>query len=490
MEQLKSKVASKWIPIVLFLVLLVDISYSFYQHYQMPIGGDIAQIVLPSSSSGYHIVLKDPLGLRALLNGEYYSNPNRFFAHWTASQYFLKAPLLFQKFVSPIDSIYLSIALLKTSVQILILFLIVAFITNLLNPLHFDFLLAAALVTPMFQTSGFNRFMGIIDQSVIYTFFYAFPLALLLIFLFPFHRSIYHRTRVELKTFPIVVMMLFGIILTLGGPLNPGIILIFSILVLFSMVKIRFTESNKSMADLIRRINLSKRLIYILVWVSLLCLYSLYIGRFNDMNLLHPVSLLDRYLKVPRGIFELLTTKVGPALLLVMIGLNAFIIARHYRRDEGDRILTTLNWIGIFAIVYLLLLPLGGYRIYRPNVVRYDTFMPVMIAWIFAYGLSTAYLIRNIVRRHRFKYLTAVLVFLATFTYADRITNRKYLCERNALETIQRSRKDIVLLENNCPVMEFRIVTDYVDSDLNSDLLQHWKVTKQKKLFYQKNERE
>ena len=325
-----------------------------------------------------------------------------------------------------------------------------------------------------------------ISRLFIYTFFYALPIGLLLIFLLPFHRSIYHKTTVKLKSIHMVLLMAFGVILTLGGPLNPGIILIFGMLILLKILAIRFMAPNKSIVELSRRVNLSDRQLVVLGWVSLLSLYYLYVGRFNDMNLLDPVSLLDRYLKVPQGIFDIMTTKIGPALLLVMIGLNVYVITRHYRGAEGEPILTALKWVGIFTIIYLLLLPLGGYRIYRPNIVRYDTFMPVVISWIFAYGLSALYLLRNLTDRHRARYLTTLFVFLAIFTIADRTSKSKYLCERNALEEIQNTPGNMVMLENDCPVMEFRMVTSPGDSDLNADLLLHWRVAREKKLFYQK----
>lgn len=41
------------------------------------------------------------------------------------------------------------------------------------------------------------------------------------------------------------------------------------------------------------------------------------------------------------------------------------------------------KWIGVFSLFYILLLPLGGYRDYRPNVLRHDTILPITLSLIF-----------------------------------------------------------------------------------------------------------
>ncbi len=148
-----------------------------------------------------------------------------------------------------------------------------------------------------------------------------------------------------------------------------------------------------------------------------------------------------------------------------------------------------MHWIGAFTLLYLLLLPLGGYRIYRPNIVRYDTFIPITVMLIFFYGMSTFYLIRHVSGRHKLKYVLIILVFMALFTNADRLSTRNYACEKEALEYIRDSEEDIVMLKSDCPIMEFRLVTDYPHSNLKAQLLQQWNVTDHKKLFYQGGDR-
>ncbi|MEI6062843.1 MAG: hypothetical protein WCR72_19220, partial [Bacteroidota bacterium] len=218
--------------LILLVFLLSDLAFSFYQHYHMPLYGDVAEIVIPDQVKGYYHVLHDPLGLDVLIRNETYANPNRYFAHWSASQYFLHMPLLLQKFVSPIDSIYLSVALAKIIIQLLVLYLLAVFVSGTGNILKPDFLLAAALMTFLFQTSGYNRYMGIIDPSVIYSFFYALPLGLLLLFFLPFFRRIYYSHHNKPGIAAWIALALFIPVLCLNGPLVPGVVLIACPLVL------------------------------------------------------------------------------------------------------------------------------------------------------------------------------------------------------------------------------------------------------------------
>jgi hypothetical protein len=59
---------------------------------------------------------------------------------------------------------------------------------------------------------------------------------------------------------------------------------------------------------------------------------------------------------------------------------------------KGKKMIRILMWIGIFTFMYIMLLPFGGYRPYRPRIIRYDTFMPVTIALIYYFGASTYFI--------------------------------------------------------------------------------------------------
>ena len=469
----------------------MDLGYSFYQHFHMPLGGDMAQIVMPSPTNGYYQVLHDPFGLNALLKHEVYSNPNRFFAHWSTSVFLLNMPLFAQNFLSPINSVYFSCALGKILTQILIIYLLAVYISNSRNILRFDFIVSAIIITPLFQTAGFNRYMGIIDQSVIYTFFYALPLGLLLLFFLPFFRAIYYDKILNNNIVFRILLALFIIILSLNGPLVPGVVLIVCPMVLLNLWWKNFKQLG--ITPIYKRALLSIRkipnyLLYYFLGISIFSLYSLYIGQYNTLNFDGSISLAERYSRLPSGIYYLITTKLGFPLLLFMIGINLLIIVKHYKSEEGAKIMKLLKWISIFAGIYILLLPLGGYRGYRPNIIRYDTIMPITISLIFIYGMTTFYLIKNISKKYKSTYVIGIILLSLIYTISDNLDTRDFDCEKQALETMAQSSDKIVLLDGNCPIMEFRIVNDFEHSELKAGLFYHWNVTNEKKLFYQKED--
>ena len=208
----------------LFGLLLLDTGYSFVQHAGVALDGDLAKYIVPSEEYGK--VLADPFGLRVLFQDEVYPGTNRFFTHWVIARYFQKAPALLQRVADPIDSVYLSCALAKTGIQLLLIYLLAVYVSGKGNPLSRELVAAAILIALLFQTFGFNRSMGIIDISVTYVFFYALPLGLLLVFFLPFFQKAYLGKKALRSRFLIFGLMLLSIILAFSGPLVPGIVLI------------------------------------------------------------------------------------------------------------------------------------------------------------------------------------------------------------------------------------------------------------------------
>src|SRR4051812_14021569 len=91
--------------VLLVLFIVYDTCRSFEQHLQMPLDGDIANIVLPVEV--FKPAMSDPFAFRVLFHAKKYHAPNRAFAHWSMSLYYKTVPFVFQKFTSPVNSIYL-----------------------------------------------------------------------------------------------------------------------------------------------------------------------------------------------------------------------------------------------------------------------------------------------------------------------------------------------------------------------------------------------
>lgn len=474
--------------LILLFLLLADAGYSFYQHYNYPLDGDMPGIIVPSD--GYAQIWKDPLGFGKIANNKVTASPNRFFAHFTMAEYFRHVPGMLHFFVNPITSVYLSIAIAKTLMQEFIICLIAAFITNTAKIFRKNFLLAAVIITPLIQTNqntGFTRTMGIIDPAPTYAFFYALPTALLISFFYFFYKLELSEGTFKFNIGHKAYLLFLILFLPLNGPLGPGI----SLLVCPAILLFKWSNNFKNLQNtpFIQRIVLSIKkipgiyLFYFLIF-SVLCLYSLYIGR-NDYENQNAIPLLERYKRLPLGLFNILTQQTGLPLLIALTAVNLVIIYRSSPSSEGRLILTFLKFIGIFGLIYLLLLPLGGYRFYRQNIIRYDTFMPITLCLIFLYGLTTCFLLKMLKAKSRVAFIVTLVVASLFFTLADKPVP-KYVCERNAMQQIAKSPEKTVLLDCDCTLLSWGKMDNYENSRLNGQLLLRLGIIKELKLYYQK----
>jgi len=467
----------------LLLMLMADLGYSFVQHLSQPLDGDMAWNIVPENDA--KPTLKDPFGFGAIVHDHCYPNPNRFFGQYTMKEYFDFVPLAMQEWVSPIDSIYLSCALAKTLVQLMIIILLAVAITGKTDFRNTDVLVAAVLVTPLFQTEGYQGYMGIIDRSPTYVFFYALPAAFLLLYFLPFFLQYFHERKPSGLPLIYLLWIPFALVLCLSGPLNPGIVLIASLLLFTGMMYLNYIQSNQP--AIYKRIfssilGIPKNYWFYLLPISIFALYSLYLGSYNSNNM--PVPLGELYSRIPEGILNPLTKKLGFPVLFFILGLNLVIIGRYYKTAAGKKILRFSKWAGIFALIYILLLPLGGYRENRINIIRYDTVMPVTLTLIFLFGLSALFLFKNLPGMQKRWYIPLICGVLLLYTLNDEPQFDKNRCERMALKVISASPSNVVPLKNDCTVLSWKVILKPEDSRLNARLLIRWKVIEHEKLFY------
>ena len=467
------------------LLLLADLGYSFRQHYSQTLDGDMPGGIVPARDVGP--VLSSPLGIKALSGGQPYPNPNRFFSHWTFYQYFNHVPFILQKFVNPIDSLYLASAIAKTIIQLMIIYLLAMAISGSGNLRSFNFIIAAVLIAPLFQTNGYQRFMGIIDASTTYTFFYAMPVALLMLYFTPLFRQYYHGIK---PVYPLVINILWiplALVCSLSGPLNPGVAIIISLLIFCVFIGTNYSgrihkNPFRGIKDALLKV--PQRYWLLVVPVALFSAYSLYLGTFNSISYKFNHPLGELYQRLPKGIIDQLSFRTGLPYLLILIILNGLLIFFYKKNDEGKRILKLFKWTGTFILAYILLLPLGGYRNYRPDILRFDTILPVTLALIFIYGISTFFLLRNMSKKQSYWYIPLILIFLIKFTYEDRPRFNKNECERSALEEISASQDPVIKIHSKCTVLSWKKIAKPGDSELGAEFLYRMNITREKKLYY------
>ena len=475
------------IYVILILLLLADMTYSFVQHYSQTLDGDMPALLVPASD--VQKIFDDPIGIKAILNHETYTNPNRFFCHWMYREFMTSVPLYLQYFVDPVEAVYLSCAISKTLIQILIIVLLAMLISNTRNIFKMNFAIAAILITPLFQTNGYRSYMGIIDPATTYTFFYALPCLLLLIYFLPLIREFYYNKKCKKQTLIYILWIPFALIVSLHGALNPGIAIIFSVLLFWNSIANNYVKTSGN--NFIKKISISissvpKKYWFYLAPLCLFSFYSLFLGRYNSYSIQQQIPLWEMYKRIPEGLYYLLTQKPGYPLLIIILAINSIIIYRHYNNPEGNKMLNTFKWVGIFALLYIILLPLGGYREYRHNIIRYDTIMPVTLSLFFVFGKTSLFLINNISPKRKKWYLLLMLVIIFVYTNADKPEFNKNYCEKSAIEKISQSSEKIVAIESACNILSWDIITDPKESELNGQLLANWRITNDKKLYYQK----
>jgi len=471
----------------LVLFVLLDLVYTFFQAYQFPLDGDLASIVLPDATCQQ--VLHDPFGWAVLTRNEVYVAPNRFFAHAAMVFYFKTVPFGLQRLTDPITSIYAACALFAVGVQALLLYVLSVYITGTYRLNWRGSWLAMALLVPLFQVAGYNDLMGIIDPAITYTFFYAFPMTLLLLLLLPFYLAASSGQPLRISWPGRIALMGLMVVLAFNGAIITGVVaVLFFGIALHWAVQQWQSGLRFNLGEWLRRVRHVPRLTLVLLGLfTLLCLYSLYIGLNEKESTGHILPLWERYLRIPSGISWQLHRPGLPLLILAALG-NSWLIRRRLSSIPGSqRILQILFWLGIFSLMYLLLLPLGGYRNYRPLILRRDSIMPLIMGLMFFYGLSTYFLLHHLPTQPRRWYILGVVLFSAIFINADRPwlkEKNSNICERAGLERIAQATEPVVRVSAECAVMSWWKINSPQHSETNAQLLEYWGVTKGKKLYY------
>ncbi|HZF99686.1 MAG TPA: hypothetical protein VEY71_01725 [Chitinophagales bacterium] len=473
-------VGGKTLVALLVGFIVLDLGYSFVQHLNGTLDGDMPAIVVPGR---WHTeVLKDPFGFGVLTEGKRYTGTNRFFAHWSESTYYKTVPLLLQVFVSPVESVYLATALFKTALQMLLVWLLAVYIAGTGRIRSREFLVAAALVLPLFQVSGFPETLWIIGPSVTYMFFYTVPLALLLLFFLPFYRRLILRQEKKMSVVQKSGLAALALILPFNGPLMPALVLV----VCPAVLSLLFLKGFRRGAEtpLPGRTLLALRSVPKPVWfyfglISAMSSYSYYIGLFNSENDMS-VGLAQRYGLLWPGLREQLFSEYAYPILFGVIALNLWLMRKN---PLAQPLLTFYLGLLLFSVVYLSLLPLGGYRPYRALLVRGDTFMPVAMCIFFVYGSSTLHVLRLTNLRFVGAYATALVAVVVILTGADRFDNTVHRCEKEALKAIASSPEPVVRLDTWCGVLEWRAIKEPEHSETASQLLHIWKITDTEKRY-------
>ncbi len=468
-------------------------AFSFRQHYAAPLDGDLPEGVLPFAY--IEPVLADPLGLTVLLDGATHPNPNRFFGQWALHRYFNTAPRLLQTFASPTDSVYVAAAFAKTLTQGALVGLVAMFAAGGVASRRLDFWVAAALVTPLFQTNGYRGSMGIVDVAPTYVFFYALPTVFLLVYLAPGILAWRRGTSLALRPRYSWCWPLLALPVCLSGPLNPGIIAVG--LTLYAAHRLYESYSShqsdgpsvgparrhwllQAVAGLPR-----EHWVY-LAPLGVLAVYSLYIGSFNAFTISQAIPLSERYARLPVGIFKTLTGRPGYLLIVATLLVNYAVLRRRAPTPYVRRALAAAKWLLAFAVLYLLLLPLGGYRPARPYILRYDTMLPITLGLMFVLAYTSLLVLRFAETRQIRWYAPMLLAVGIAFTNADRLDADQNAGQRALLAELRAAGAgDTLVLGDEATLLSWAPLRSPAESAAVVALLRRWGVLSQEVRYYQ-----
>ncbi len=472
---------TKYIHTFLIIFLIADLSISFLQYYNVPIDGDLPMIAAPS----YHYadVLKDPIGLHAIQQNNPVGGMGRFSAHWSMYTFYHHVPIWLQVFVEPINSVYLASALFMLLVQLILMVVLARFITQKNHIFHSSNLLIYFLLTPLFQTNFNYDVMGLIDHAPTYVFFYAWPIALFLLCYLPFYNMFFgnEKNGFRLKS------MLWGITLYcfvgFCGPLIPPITLIWNAIIGFCLI---WKSRTLFKPDGSKSNDFRKQFLFpfcMLIVYSVVAFYAYYLGTYNiyDPNSNVLMSWSDRYGLLAKGFLQIFAKSYGFSLLVLLILINCYLINK-FSKGYFDRYKGLFICIAIFCVCYLLLLPLGGYRPYRPYIIRYDTLIPVTLSVIFLY-LHSSYHLINSQFSNKMKYLIFLSFITLVYFASDLRIRQGAKCERLSLKEIESSTADTVILNKGCNVLSWEPIHDPKNSVYPSKMLQKWNIMKGDQLY-------
>ena len=476
---------------ILLLFILFSLTRSFRQYSFMRLDGDVAESVLP-----YPQVQKtfdDPTGIKTIINNDKHLGTNRFFSHYSLHITFRKIPTLLQNFVNPIESVYFTSSMSKIIMHIAILFLLTVIINGKLNIFSFKSMIITALLIPFIQTNGKSlaHDIGLIDKSVSYSFFYALPLIFILLYYVPIFFDFLHHKKIRMNGFMVVLWSLFAILACFSGPLNAPIILITNFLLFLNLFYSHWktTHSHSFYKRIIICVKKIDRRFYLFLFpITFIALYSTFLGTYIGAYSASQPSLKELYMILPQGIFKKFTSTSYLIFIFLLVS-NYLIVFLKYKNDEQRKnIFGLYRFLIIFTIIYVALLPLGGYRPYRPLILRYDTMLPITTLSIITICYTSLFILKQLKTEKWNHYLKTVypsIFFLILLFFL--IKNKTYIyneCEKQSLYTISNSTEDIVVLENDCAVVGWNPIYAPEESQNYGNLLYLWNITDKPKLYY------
>jgi hypothetical protein len=126
---------------------------------------------------------------------------------------------------------------------------------------------------------------------------------------------------------------------------------------------------------------------------------------------------------------------------------------------------------------------LGGYRPWRPDMVRFDNMIPFTLG-LFYFYLATSWHVIQYIRVRKWLYGIALSALLIHFTLIDLPTPFTTECEVRSMRIMAGSSEEVVALPGRCHLLSWHIIADPGESILQGELLWRWRILDQPKQFH------
>lgn len=453
--------------VFLGLFLACDLLVSAYHYYNLGIDGDLPKIGLPYR--WYEDVMQDPFGFDAVLNSKTYSGAGRYMCHWWTVFWMHNVYGIIFSFVkNPIVSIYLCTTAIAMMVHLFFVILVWRYVSVVVTLSRIQSLIVLCIATIFIQYGNYYHSFGIIDRSPSYIFFYALQLLFFALWAFPFFTA-YHKNKFTLHPVIHLFWVFFSVYLAFSSVLTQPVWFVVCLLMFIAYVL-------SSPSSLWRQFLLSKTILFHFVWFLLICIYAFYVSKFNNEKT-NVTTLSERYLLLLKGIYYWMFYSPVIPIVLCWLGLNFFLIHRFFNSITWNFFKYQAMWIGLFVFCYIVLLPMGGYRSYRPFIIRYDTIMPVTLGLIYLIASSSVYLLKNIVNRKFNIYYGICLIGIGLiFTNADKdLELNSNDCQHQVMYYLYQSTDTLVPLPTHCNVGTWNL-SDYNEPVIIDMLTSQYKV--------------
>jgi hypothetical protein len=186
-------------------------------------------------------------------------------------------------------------------------------------------------------------------------------------------------------------------------------------------------------------------------FMLLLCLYAFYVSRFNsEKTNLNSVS--ERYSLLAKGIYYIFTQNSSMLWIAILLIGNYLLMFRNEVMFNKRKYIKLLIPILIFSAIYISLLPLGGYRSYRPFIIRYDTLMPITFMLVFLLLVTSIHILSHIKNsKYQVYYGLALMVFIAIFSIEDRHLERDHnQCQKQSFYEMKANKDSVIQIPRKC----------------------------------------